>query len=121
MLEALNAACIIAPICAIAFLLIDLIRRGDSQVLLCMECEQCVGACPVSLKKGSEFVGPRGIMAAAKAGEPSIAIDHGAFLCNGCGACQRLCPRGLAPYLEVVRWKEALCSTREVGVKDLSD
>jgi succinate dehydrogenase/fumarate reductase-like Fe-S protein len=105
MLEALNAACIIAPVAAIAFLVIDLARRGASQVLLCMECEQCAGVCPVALKMGGDFVGPRGIMAAAKVGDPSAAIKHGALLCNGCKACERVCPRGLAPYREVAQWK----------------
>jgi succinate dehydrogenase/fumarate reductase-like Fe-S protein len=111
MLEAINAACIIAPIAAVAFLLIDLVRRGGSQVLLCMECEQCVRACPVALKEGPDFVGPRGIMAAVKVGDPSTAIEHGALLCNGCKACERVCPRGLAPYLEVERWKTSMMST----------
>jgi ferredoxin len=118
MLEALNAACIIAPVAVIAFLVIDLVRRGDSQVLLCMECEQCARACPVALKAGPDFPGPRGIMAAAKVGDPSIAIDHGALLCNGCKACERVCPRGLAPYLEVARWKASMISTGKVGEKD---
>lgn len=108
MLEALNAACIIAQVAAIAFLIIDLVRRGDSQVLLCMECEQCARVCPVALKAGPDFAGPRGIMAAAKVGDPSMAIDHGALLCNGCKACERVCPRGLAPYLEVTRWKSMI-------------
>ncbi|MEN6436954.1 MAG: 4Fe-4S dicluster domain-containing protein [Syntrophobacter sp.] len=105
MLEALNAACIIAPIAAIVLLVIDLVGRGASQVLLCMECEQCTGACPMVLKKGREFAGPRGIMAAAKVGDPSAAIEHGALSCNGCRACERVCPRGLAPYREVERWR----------------
>ena len=118
MLEALNAACIIAPVAAIVFLLIDLVRRGDSQVMLCMECEQCAGACPVALKAGPDFAGPRGIMAAAKVGDPSMAIEHGALLCNGCKACQRVCPRGLAPYREVARWRTAIVSTGKVGEKD---
>jgi succinate dehydrogenase/fumarate reductase-like Fe-S protein len=115
MLEALNAACIIAPIAAIAFLVIDLVRRGASQVLLCMECEQCAGACPLALKAERDFLGPRGIMAAAKVGDPSAAIERGALLCNGCKACERVCPRGLAPYLEVTRWKASTISTGKVG------
>jgi succinate dehydrogenase/fumarate reductase-like Fe-S protein len=117
MLEAINAACIIAPVAAIAFLLIDLVRRKDSQVLLCMECEQCVRACPVALKTGPDFIGPRGIMAAAKVGDPSSAIVHGALLCNGCKACERVCPRGLAPYLEVERWKTSMISPGKAGEK----
>lgn len=120
MLEAINAACIIAPIAAIAFLLIDLVRRGGSQVLLCMECEQCVRACPVALKHGPDFVGPRGIMAAVKVGDPSAAIEHGALLCNGCKACERVCPRGLAPYLEVERWRTSIMYTGKAGGKNRS-
>jgi len=114
MLEALNAACIIAPIAAIVLLVIDLVRRGASQVLLCMECEQCTGSCPMALKTDRDFVGPRGIMAAAKVGDPSLAIEHGAFLCNGCRACERVCPRGLAPYREVERWRAGMGSTGTV-------
>ncbi|MEN6438800.1 MAG: 4Fe-4S dicluster domain-containing protein [Syntrophobacter sp.] len=111
MLEALNTACIIAPIAAIIFLVLDLVRRGATQILLCMECEQCAGACPVTLKAGADFIGPRGIMAAAKVGDPSRAIIRGALLCNGCKACERVCPRGLAPYQEVTRWKASMMST----------
>ncbi len=111
MLEGLNAACIIAPVAAIIFLVIDLVRRGSSQILLCMECEQCAGACPVALKADRGFIGPRGIMAAAKVGNPSSAVIRSALPCNGCRACERVCPRGLAPYMEVSRWKTSMMST----------
>jgi len=107
MLEALNVACVVGPVLAVAWLVLRLLLHGSSQVLLCMECEQCVRACPVALKAGPDFAGPRGIMAAAKVGNPSMAIDHGALQCNSCKACQRVCPRGLAPYREVERWRSA--------------
>lgn len=110
MLEALNAACIIAPVAAVLFLVIDLVRRRASQILLCMECEQCTGACPLTSKAGLDFIGPCGIMAAAKIGEPPPAVVRRALACNGCRACERACPRGLAPYLEVARWKKSMLS-----------
>jgi succinate dehydrogenase/fumarate reductase-like Fe-S protein len=95
---------------AVWWLVLRLVLNGSSQVLLCMECEQCARACPVTLKAGPDFAGPCGIMAAAKVGNLSMAIDHGALLCNACKACERICPSGLAPYLEVSKWKRHMNS-----------
>jgi ferredoxin len=115
MFEALNVACIIAPIAAITVLVIDLVRKGNSQVLLCMECEQCVRVCPIALKKGADFAGPRYIMAAAKVGKLPIDIEHGELVCNGCEACERVCPRGLAPYSVLTRWIKSTGSKYKGG------
>jgi heterodisulfide reductase subunit C len=52
------------------------------------------------------MVGPKDIMLAAKANKVEWAIEHGALLCPSCGLCEKRCPRGLAPYKEVEKWKK---------------
>lgn len=107
MAEAFYAACILFPMAVLGWLVVRLVLRGSSQVLLCMECEQCMGRCPLVTRKGPDFPGPRGIMVAAKAGRLQKAAEGGALACTNCGLCEKACPRGLAPYqeLEVLRRK----------------
>jgi heterodisulfide reductase subunit C len=102
-LEALNVACAVGPVMVVAWVMLRLVLQGSSQVMLCMECEQCVRGC--MLEKRSEPVGPREIMSAAKTGDMHAVLALGVLNCNSCKACQRLCPRGLAPYQELERWR----------------
>lgn len=110
MLEALNVACVVAPVLVIAGLVLKLIMGGSSQVMLCMECEQCVRVCP--LEKGPNPIGPKEIMSAAKTGDIDAVIALGALRCTSCKACERACPRGLAPYREVERWRVCMDARR---------
>ncbi len=110
--QAFYAACVIGPIAVIAWLVLRLVLTGSAQVLLCMDCEQCAGVCPLQKKAGSQTLGPRDIMLAAKIGDPERAITRGALQCTSCRACERICPRGLAPYLEVERWKRSRSAGR---------
>lgn len=78
-----------------------MILKNRAQVILCTECQQCKAACPL-LSKGCN---PVDIMLAAKSGQYREALARGARQCVGCRKCQEACPRGLAPYLEVEKWK----------------
>lgn len=72
-------------------MVIHLCLKRRPQVILCTECQQCKLACPL-LARGCD---PVAIMKAAKSGR----CDLGE-LCIACGACEKACSRGLAPYLE---------------------
>lgn len=101
MLLAFYTASAIIPIGVTVFMVFYLIVKKRPQVMLCTEGQQCVSVCPL-LAKGCS---PMDIMLAAKSGQEQEAIQKGALLCVGCGKCQRACPRGLAPYLEVEKWR----------------
>lgn len=105
MFEAMENAVVLLPVLVVAGMVVRLAMRGHAQVLLCMECELCMGACPLCVKRGDAFPGPKGILAAAKTGKVDAAIAAGALDCTSCGACTHVCPRGLAPQREVERWR----------------
>jgi len=76
------------------FFVFSLIRRRRVQLLSCMECQRCVGACPV-VKRHPEFIGPYGVMAAVKKERYDL-LDQGSLeLCTLCGLCAKACPRRL--------------------------
>ncbi len=102
MLLALYAASAILPLVVVVFMIIYLISRGSSQVILCTECQQCKAVCPL-LPKGCN---PVDMMLAAKSGSDERVLAERADLCVACGKCQEACPRGLAPFLEVERWRK---------------
>jgi prenyltransferase beta subunit/ferredoxin len=87
-----------------AFMFLYLIFKGSSQVMLCTECQQCRPVCPL-LSKGCN---PVLIMKEAKMGMKSSATLSASSLCTRCGACQRACSRGLAPYQETGESKKSL-------------
>ena len=93
---------ILLPIIIVSHLLLKLMASGNSQVLLCMECDQCMNACP-SLNKNKNAASPKDIMVGAKEGNLTNLYNSGVIFCNSCGACEKKCPRGLAPYKEVER------------------
>jgi heterodisulfide reductase subunit C len=103
---ALYVSCTVVPILLVVFQIIGILRRRSSQVLLCMECEQCMAVCPLTRRNGKVMVGPKDIMLASKANREEWAIEHGALLCTSCRLCEKRCPRGLAPYMEVEKWKK---------------
>jgi len=99
-------ACVIIPVGFLIYLVASLVFKNSSQVIMCMECEQCMGVCPVLKKNGGVFPGPKGIMVAAKSGKVNEAIQNGALMCTNCGLCERACPRGLSAGIEVEKWKK---------------
>lgn len=101
MLKALYTACVIIPIGFAVFMMVYLLCQKKAQVILCTECQQCKAACPL-LSKGCN---PMSIMLAAKSGGNQEVMEQCANLCVGCGKCQEACPRGLAPFLELEKWR----------------
>lgn len=91
---------ILLPILVVLHLLIKLIVNGQSQVLLCMECDQCMNACP-NIMKHPNASSPKDIMVGVKEGKIDELYSCRAIECNFCGACEKKCPRGLSPYKEV--------------------
>lgn len=101
---AVFSAGVLLPIIFILYLFISLIIRGNSQILLCMECDQCIKVCPI-VKKYPDAPSPKDIMEAIKTGNLKKLDEKGTIKCNSCGACERACPRGLAPYKEWLKLK----------------
>jgi Fe-S oxidoreductase len=102
MLLSLYAASAVLPLAIVVFMIVHLILRGRGQVILCTECQQCRPACPL-LEKGCN---PVDLILASKAGRDDIFLRGGAELCVACGKCEKACPRGLAPHMEVLKWKD---------------
>lgn len=75
-------------------------------MLLCMECDQCVKVCPI-VKKYPNAASPKEIMEAIKIGDLMKLNEAGMILCNSCGACEKACPRGLAPDKELAKFKSS--------------
>ncbi|MDD5205221.1 MAG: DUF4430 domain-containing protein [Desulfobacterales bacterium] len=105
----LYAASAVLPLAIVVFMIVYLIVRGRGQVILCTECQQCRSACPL-LNKGCN---PAKLMLAAKTGHEELFASAGGDLCVGCGRCEKACPRGLAPYLEVQKWRERTRAAQE--------
>jgi len=69
--------------------------RGYEDSILCMDCQQCVGVCPVRETMHEDYLGPRGIEIAARAGNLTMAEDGMVFSCTSCMSCVDRCPRKL--------------------------
>lgn len=103
MFLALYTTCVIISIGLLVHLIVSLILQKRSQVVLCTECRQCMAVCPL-LEKGCN---PMEIMLAAKCGRLGEVMAEGGHLCVCCSKCQKACPRGLAPFKEVEKWRSA--------------
>jgi heterodisulfide reductase subunit C len=79
---------------------IRLLIRKKVQILSCMECQRCTGACPV-VKKHPEFIGPYGLMSAVKKERYDLVSQGHLEFCTQCGLCARACPRNLDALEEV--------------------
>lgn len=106
MVLAFYTASIFIPVIIMIFLVIRMIRNRVASVMLCLECERCMGVCPLLLKKGNTFPGPVNIMIQAKASADPDKFDDALLLCTGCGLCSRVCPRGLEPNKVLDRLKK---------------
>jgi len=84
------------------FFVFRLIMRRKIQLLSCMECQRCTGSCPV-LKKHPEFIGPYGVMVAAKRDRDDLVAQGHLELCIKCGLCAQACPRNLDALEEATK------------------
>ncbi len=71
------------------------LARGHETTNLCMDCQQCVAVCPVRKAVKQEYMGPRGIMIAARSGNRRMAEKGRIYSCTSCMSCVDACPRGL--------------------------
>ncbi len=71
------------------------LSRGFEGSILCMDCQQCVAVCPTRKSQKEEYLGPRGIEIACRAGNIRIASEGKIYSCTSCMACVSACPRGL--------------------------
>ena len=81
------------------------VRSGWQDVytrsLDCVHCGLCLQACPTYVETGRELSSPRGriyLMRGVAEGRIPLGetIQHEAFLCLGCRACETACPSGVA-------------------------
>ena len=101
MFLALYTATVILSIGLMLALIVSLIVRGEPQVILCTECQQCLSVCPMAAKGCN----PMQIMVAAKSNTLDEVMAAGGRLCVTCGKCRKACPRGLSPSDVVRRWR----------------
>jgi heterodisulfide reductase subunit C len=71
------------------------LARGFEGSALCMDCQQCVAVCPTRKSQKEEYLGPRGIEIACRAGNIRMATEGKIFSCTSCMSCVAACPRGL--------------------------
>lgn len=71
------------------------LARGLEGTILCMDCQQCVAVCPTRKSQKEEYLGPRGIEIAGRAGNIRMASEGKIFSCTSCMSCVTACPRGL--------------------------
>jgi L-lactate utilization protein LutB len=90
-------------------------RLGNSELLYCINCGNCLLTCPVYDIIGPAFgsIGHFGGIGAAMLGRmrsPREADSAGVFLCTSCGACREACPVGIdiRPDIYYARGKATL-------------
>ena len=85
------------------------LARGFEGSVLCMDCQQCVAVCPTRKSLKDEYLGPRGIEIACRAGNIRMANDGKIFSCTSCMSCVSACPRGLNVKhdMDRMRWNLA--------------
>ncbi|CCK79460.1 4Fe-4S dicluster domain-containing protein [Desulfobacula toluolica] len=101
MFLALYTSCVIICVGLLIYSIVFQIINKRLQVMLCTECRQCMAVCPL-LSKGCN---PMEIMLGAKIDQLDQVMGQGGALCVSCKKCQKACPRGLAPFEEVEKWK----------------
>ena len=67
--------------------------RGTGQSLNCMDCQTCVGVCPIKEAEGELF--PMRLVLAARLGDYDK-VERLSKYCVGCGKCTGKCPAGIS-------------------------
>ena len=93
------------------------LARGFEGSMLCMDCQQCVAVCPTRKSIKEEYLGPRGIEIAARAGNIRMATEGKIFSCTSCMSCVEACPRGLNVKhdMDRMRWDLAKQDLGQMG------
>ncbi|HNX22713.1 MAG TPA: 4Fe-4S dicluster domain-containing protein [Spirochaetota bacterium] len=98
MILSFYTASVLIPVLILIFLVVRIIKNRVTEIMLCLECERCMGVCPLLMKEGNNFPGPVHIMLQAKVSAKPEMFNNDLLLCTKCGLCSRVCPRGLEPY-----------------------
>ncbi len=69
------------------------IVEGTGQSLNCMDCQTCVGACPVKMAEGYPF--PMTMVLRARLGDYDTVMSLSKY-CVGCSKCSAKCPVGIS-------------------------
>ncbi|TET36472.1 MAG: FMN-binding protein [Planctomycetota bacterium] len=74
-----------------------LLVRGTGQAVSCMNCQTCVGACPVKRVEldGKEYAFPMDMVLAARLGDYEL-VKKLSWFCVGCAKCSGKCPIGIS-------------------------
>jgi len=74
-----------------------LLVRGTGQAVSCMNCQTCVGACPVKRVEidGKEYAFPMDMVLAARLGDYEL-VKKLSWYCVGCAKCSGKCPIGIS-------------------------
>lgn len=67
--------------------------EGTGQTLNCMDCQTCVGTCPVKTAEGYLF--PMGLVLRARLGDYETVMKLARY-CVGCARCTAKCPAGIS-------------------------
>jgi len=100
------------------FFVFGLIMRRRIQLLSCMECQRCTGSCPV-IKKHPEFIGPYGVMVAAKRDRYDLVEQGHLELCTQCGLCAEACPRKLDALAEAANTPYSVRHEKDLGIEQV--
>ena len=84
------------------------LSRGFEGSMLCMDCQQCVAVCPTRKSQKEEYLGPRGIEIACRAGNIRMAEEGKIYSCTSCMSCVEACPRGLNVKHDMDRFRWVL-------------
>src|SRR3954451_17308063 len=98
-----------------------------TQSMACIQCGVCVSAC-LSLEVDPDFVGPAALAKAYRfVGDPRDGATearlkdlpedpHGIYDCTHCFACIEVCPKDVAPMLQIMRLRRR--ATADFEIKD---
>ncbi len=85
-------------------------KRGFDSSILCMDCQQCVAACPTRSVLKEAYLGPKEIEVLARVGHNEKAAELRLFSCTSCMACVNACPRGLNIKHDMDHFRSILAS-----------
>lgn len=84
----------------------EMLKKGDQDLLRCINCGSCINFCPVYNQKGSHYgntgyIGSKGIIFSAYQEGLKKAQQGGSHDCTLCGVCSKNCPMKIKLYKKV--------------------